>query len=123
MNHHTVVLIVEDERVLQDIYKFVLTKNGFKVLTANNGVEGIEELKRSKPNLVILDIFMPVMDGKEFLKTIEVSNYPKTKFLVFSNLSDRETQQEMLALGAHDFVVKSSMTPDDLVRIARKMTV
>lgn len=80
MSHPLVVLIVEDELVLQDVYKVVLTKNGFEVLTANNGAEGLEKLKQSKPSLVILDIFMPVMDGKDFLKVSKLMTIPIHSF-------------------------------------------
>lgn len=111
------ILIVEDEIILQDVYKLVLGTQGYQIYTANNGIEGLNMLKKEHPNLVLLDIFMPVMDGKELLKNIDPSEYPETKFIVYSNLSDKNTESEMLELGAHKFVLKSSMTPKDLVQL------
>jgi two-component system alkaline phosphatase synthesis response regulator PhoP len=115
------ILIIEDEIVLQDVYKFLLTSQGYKVYTANNGLEGIKQLKDKRPDIVLLDIFMPVMDGKEFLRNIDTSEYPNTKFVACTNLSDGETQAEMLGLGAHKFVVKAAMEPQGLIDLVAGM--
>jgi len=116
MKDHS-VLIVEDEIVLQDVYKLVLGLQGLKVYTANNGLEGLKMLKQHKPDVVLLDIFMPVMDGKEFLKTVDLKDYPKLKIIVYTNLSDGKLEEEMLAMGAHKFVLKSTMGPKDLINM------
>ena len=62
-------------------------------------------------------MFMPVMDGKEFLRNFDSNIYPKTKVVVYTNLFDKATRQEMLELGASDFILKSSMTPNDLLEL------
>lgn len=116
------ILIVEDEIMLQDVYKLVLSAQGYKIHTANNGAEGIQQLKATRPDMVLLDLFMPVMDGKEFLRNVDTSDYPDTKFVVYTNLSDTDTETEMLELGAHKFVLKSSMTPKDLVALVKVIT-
>ncbi len=115
------ILIVEDEIVLQDAYKMMLGIKGYEVHTANNGVEGLRQLKATKPDMVLLDLFMPVMDGKEFLLNIDINDYLNTKFVVYTNLSDSETEAEMLSLGAHKFVLKASMAPKDLFSLVREM--
>lgn len=111
------VLIIEDELVLQDVYRLVLTSQGYKVHTANNGRDGISQLKLHQPQVVFIDIFMPVMDGKEFLRNIDTSEYPNTNFIVYSNLTDDSVQQEMLELGADKVILKSTMTPRDLIEL------
>lgn len=116
-----VILIIEDEKVLQDVYKIVLSSKGYQVHTANNGVEGLEQLKSVVPDMVLLDIFMPVMDGKEFMRNIDLNDYPNLKIVVYSNLYDVGTQEEMLGLGAKRFILKSSMAPHDLVTLAEEM--
>lgn len=83
------VLIVEDEKVLQDVYKLILSSKGFEVETANNGFECLQQLKASAPDVVLLDLFMPVMDGKEVLQNIDVKDYPDTKFIIYTNLYDK----------------------------------
>ena len=115
------ILVVEDEKVLQDVYKLVLTSYGYTVHTANNGAEGLRQLAAVKPDIVLLDIFMPVMDGKEFLRNLDTNDYPKTKIIVYTNLSDNQTEAEMLGLGACRFVLKSSMTPRDLIALIEEV--
>lgn len=116
---HT-VLVIEDETVLQDVYKLILTAGGYDVHTASNGVEGLKKIKAVKPDVVLLDLFMPQMDGKELLRNIDLSDYPNTRVIVYSNLSDKTTETEVMNLGAHDFVLKSSMTPNDLLELVKK---
>jgi CheY-like chemotaxis protein len=111
------VMIVEDELMLQDVYKLVLETKGFKVVTANNGQEALDKIKKLNPDIILLDVLMPVMDGKQFLRTVDLSKYPKTKVIVYSNLSDSSTEEEMLGLGAEQFILKSSMTPNSLVDV------
>lgn len=115
------ILIVEDEKVLQDVYKLVLTTKGYEVAIANNGVEGLSKLKKLSPSIVLLDIFMPVMDGREFLRNIDINDYPHTKFVVYSNLSDSKTTTEMMELGAHKFILKASMGPQDLINLVQSL--
>lgn len=112
-----VILIVEDEIVLREVYELVLSTKGYEVHTAQNGLEGLKKLKSLRPDLVLLDIFMPVMDGREFLRNADMSDYPNTKVVVYSNLSDTETHEEMLGLGAERFVLKSSLSPVELVKM------
>lgn len=109
------ILIVEDEIVLQDVYKIVLSSKGYDVHTADNGMIGLQLLKSLKPDVVLLDLFMPVMDGREFLRNVDLDEFNGIKIVVHSNLSDSDTKAEMLELGAHGFMLKSSMTPSDLV--------
>ena len=114
------VLIVEDETVLQDVYKLILSSGGYQVHTASDGVEGLRKIKAVKPDIVLLDIFMPRMDGKDLLRNIDLSDYPHMKVIMYSNLSDKATESEVRGLGAHDFVLKSSMTPNDLLDLVKK---
>lgn len=116
------VLIIEDEKILQDVYKLILTTKGYKVYTANNGLEGIASMERFNPDVVLLDIYMPLMSGREMLRKINLGRFPRTKVIVYSNLSDPETEEEVLQNGAEKFVLKSSMTPQDLTDLIEAMT-
>lgn len=112
------VLIVEDEMMLREAYAQILTMKGYKVSTASDGVEGLEQLEKVKPDLVLLDILMPRMDGLELLKHANVKQkYPKTKVLAFSNLSNASQVSEMVKNGADRHVLKSSVSPSQLVSL------
>lgn len=115
MNKNHRILIIEDEIILQDVYKLVLSSQDFQVYTANNGAEGLIMLKKHKPDVILLDIFMPVMGGIEFLETVELKAYPGLKIIVYTNLSDSDTEEKVLRLGASKYVLKSSMKPQDLI--------
>lgn len=114
------ILIIEDDPVLQEVFQIILKTGGYDISVANNGIQGLEKLKSFKPGLILLDIFMPIMDGREFLRNMNTDDYPDTKIIVYSNLSDQNTESEMKELGAHDFILKSSMTPKDLLALAER---
>jgi CheY-like chemotaxis protein len=112
------VLIVEDEKMLREAYAQILSLKGYDVATACDGVEGLEQLEKVKPGLVLLDILMPRMDGLEFLRQAKVKqNYPNTKVLAFSNLSNASQVSEMVKNGADQHILKSSVSPAQLVSL------
>ena len=113
------ILIVEDEDVLRKAFDTVLKTGGYEVGMAENGLEGIRLMKEMKPDLVLLDVFMPVMDGREFLRNIDHDDYPNTAVIVYSNLSDPKTEDEMRDLGATDFVLKAGLTPRELLAMVQ----
>lgn len=123
MSRKQTVVIVEDEQVLQDVYKFILISGGYDVHTASNGLEGLKLIRMLKPDVVLLDLFMPKMDGKELLRNIDLSDYSDMRVIVYSNLSDKVTETEVMGLGAHNFVLKSSMTPPDLLELVKQVAV
>lgn len=114
-------MVVEDEVLLQDVYKLVLETKGYKVVTASNGSEALQKIQAVYPDVVLLDMLMPVMDGKEFMNTINLEEYPGTSVIVYSNLSDSAVEAEMIELGAKRFILKSSMTPADLITIIEEV--
>jgi two-component system chemotaxis response regulator CheY len=108
------VLIVEDEKVLRDVYELIIKSLGCTVYTAKNGIEGLEQLKKHKPDIMLLDISMPVMDGQEVLRNLNKNDFPNVKIVVCSNMSDSKVIQEVLDNGADKFVLKSSLGPNEL---------
>ncbi|HVA11588.1 MAG TPA: response regulator, partial [Candidatus Dormibacteraeota bacterium] len=97
-----------------------LSSQGHKVRSAQNGIDGLKKLKEEKPDIVLLDIFMPLMDGREFLRNFNAAEYPLTKIFVLSNVSNKETEQEVLANGAKLFLLKAELSPLDLVRVVEE---
>lgn len=111
-----VILIVEDEAILRAAYKSILAQEGYQVHEAADGQQALDLLPRTKPDLIVLDILMPKMDGLAFLQNAQLlKNYPHTQVLAFSNLSDQRKLEKTKALGAHKHVLKSSLSPKQLV--------
>ena len=115
------VLIIEDNSDVRFQYEFILKKAGFSVITAKNGEEGIIKAIKEKPQLIILDILMPEMDGWEVLKVLRkyTATY-RPKILVFSNLGAPEDKERAIELGADGFFIKADITLNQMVDIVKK---
>jgi two-component system KDP operon response regulator KdpE len=100
----TRLLIIDDDLTLVNALKLYLTKAGYLVITAGNGLEGLQALYNERPDLVVLDIMMPKMDGWEVCKRIrEMSDVP----IIMLTARDQETDRVMgLKMGADDYVAK-----------------
>jgi DNA-binding response OmpR family regulator len=108
------VLIIEDNETLNEAYKLILEKDGHDVSTAFNGVEGLEQLKKSSPDLILLDMLMPKMDGIDFLRHFKADKFPKTTIIILSNLNEDEQVDEARKLGAHRYILKANTSPREL---------
>lgn len=110
------ILIVEDDDFLRSLAVTKLEKEGFKVLTAGNGQEGLAVAESEKPSLVILDLMLPVMSGFDVLKSMkEHGDLKDTKVIVFSNLGEESDIKTCMNMGANDYLVKANFTLDELV--------
>jgi len=98
------ILVIDDELELRRFVKLRLSRAGYKVFEAGNGIEGLEQLYKVRPHLVILDIMMPKMDGWETCRRIrEISGVP---ILILSAKGDRGSKVKGLDLGANDYLAK-----------------
>jgi CheY-like chemotaxis protein len=116
------ICLVEDEAVLLDLYRMKFQSEGYEVVTAANGVEGLKVIRESKPDLVLLDLVMPQMSGHQVLK--ELRQDPATaKILVYicSNLGQSNEIEQGMAEGANGYFVKSSLTPTQLAQEVKKI--
>jgi CheY-like chemotaxis protein len=115
MAQTTTILIVEDETPLQDVLSDVLSKRGYEIVTASNGKEGLERARETQPDLILLDIIMPVMDGLEMLRTLREDEEGRAiDVVLLTNVSDNEKLAEALEIGAFDYLVKSDHTIDTI---------
>ena len=115
-NSQKKVLITEDEEVLLRMYSLKFTNQGFKVVQADNGAKGLELAKKELPDIILMDIIMPQLDGFEVLK--ELKKDQKTKnipVIMLSNLGQEEDIKRGQELGAADYLVKANMTPMQVV--------
>lgn len=116
------VLIIEDEQLLNEAYARVLSAANIALLRAYNGKEALDILKDQRPDIILLDLRMPVMDGIEFLKELKPKqNLPETKIIVFSNYDDQHEIDEAFSLGAMHYMLKAWATPDELVKLIREV--
>ena len=115
------VLIVEDEKPLQDVYKLILQSHGYDTLIAGDGLEALEHLKISEPKLILLDINMPKMNGLEFMREF-VKLETQCTVVVLSNMSYSDIIDEVMDLGAVEKVTKAKTGPAELVGIVSKYT-
>jgi len=110
------VLLVEDDKTLTEMYSLKFEKEGFNLSKADNGLSGLELAKKELPDIILLDIMMPKMDGYAVLT--ELKKDSKTKnipVLMLSNLGQKSDVEKGKKLGAKDYVVKASMTPAQVV--------
>jgi CheY-like chemotaxis protein len=112
------VLIVEDERTLNEAYDLVLKREGHDVKVAFNGEEALKVFKEHQPELILLDLRMPKMDGVEFLKELKPEkNYPNVKIIIFSNYDDQKEIDSAFKHGANRYILKAWSSPKELAKV------
>jgi DNA-binding response OmpR family regulator len=120
MSQTKTILIIEDEIPILNILSNKLTREGFTVLTAKDGKQGLELALAKHPALILLDIILPVMDGITMLKKLHADPWGKNaQVVMLTNLGDSQSVANALELGSHDFLVKADWTIEDVVQIAR----
>ncbi len=110
------VLLVEDDTMIIKMYDRKLTMDGFEVFSSFNGEEGLEILSREIPDVILLDIMMPKMNGFEMLKRVKAdSRYKDIPVIILTNLGDRsEDVKKSKELGASDHLVKANTALRDI---------
>lgn len=121
MSKQAAILVVEDEPHLRQVCEIVLRAEGYHVVEATNGMEGLAALRSHRIDLVLLDLYMPVMDGKEFLYNFDKEKFPDTKIIVYSNASEKDIKVQMKDMGANEVVLKSSLGPKELVALVSQV--
>lgn len=107
------ILLAEDDTLLVRLYQKKLKSDGYDVRVATNGEEALSEILKKKPDLVLLDIMMPKVNGIEVLQRLKGSADTKAiPVLVLTNLSSEEDAEKVLGLGAAAYMVKSDNSPD-----------
>ena len=115
------ILFIEDDPLIVKIYTTRLTADGYQVLSAENGEDGIKLAETETPDLVILDIMMPKIDGFGVLEKLRANEMMKTKpILVYSNLAQEEEIKRAQTLGATEFIIKANLSPTEMVEKIKK---
>jgi DNA-binding response OmpR family regulator len=110
------ILVAEDDKYLANAYRVKLVKSGFEIKIASDGVEALTILKDFTPDLILLDLVMPIKDGFTTLQEIKNDSKLKTiPVIIASNLGQKEDIDRGIALGAVDYIVKSDMSLEDII--------
>jgi len=114
------ILVVEDDASLNDAYKTILLSAGYETRTAFNGEEALKLVKEDEPDIIFLDLRMPVLDGIGFLRAYKPkTDHPDVKIIVFSNYDMQQEVDEAYELGAERYVLKAWASPKELIKIVK----
>lgn len=118
----TRVLIIEDEHLLRQAFEYLLKSEGFNVRSARDGKAGQVVLKKFKPDIILLDMLMPVMNGMDFLENAHVEQMvPDCKVIILSNLSDTVQIRDVKKYNVVKILLKANLAPKELVAEVRKI--
>lgn len=109
------IMIVEDNKDIQEIYKHSFEKAGYEVIIENNGLDGINNVIEKMPDVILLDLMMPKMDGFEFLKLMKQNTAVNVPVIVCSNISDNEINAKVINFGAAAIILKVDYSGKQLV--------
>lgn len=111
------ILLIEDDEFLAELYATKLNLENFEVGLAVDGEKGLKMIKEKKPDLILLDIILPKMDGFEILKIVKSDKaLKKIPVILLTNLSQKDEVKRGLDLGADDYLIKAHFMPSEVVK-------
>lgn len=112
----TKIAIIEDDPVINQMYRMKFEADGFDVQLADNGKRGVELVESFHPDIILLDLSMPEMNGEEALTKIRSEDWGKTvPVIILTNLGEEEAPKTLRMLGIHSYIVKADLTPRQVV--------
>lgn len=116
------ILIVEDDEPIRDLYTFKLKQEGFEAITAKNGNIGLHVAEREMPDLILLDLRMPIMNGDEMLARLRATEWGSSiRVIILTNISKNEAPHSLRFLHVDRYIAKVHHTPSDVVSIVREV--
>lgn len=116
------ILLVEDDVFLGNIYKTKFTMEGFNISLAENGEQGLKEALKKKPDLILLDILLPKMDGFTVLNKLKADDTVKNiPVILLTNLGQKDDVEKGLDMGAVDYLIKAHFKPSEVVEKVRQV--
>lgn len=110
------ILVVEDDKFLVNVYRIKLSKAGYEVQIAYDGQQALTMLEAFQPDIILLDLILPIKDGFTFLKEArQMDKFKNIPVIIASNLGQNEDVSKGLSLGANDYLIKSDTTLDILL--------
>ncbi len=115
------ILVVEDEQQIAQVLSEVLIRNGFEVTIAKDGTEGCEMALKIKPDLILLDIMLPSIDGLSMLAELRKDEWgAKVLVIALTNYGDTERVNRAISLGVDEYLIKSDWNLEDVIRQVKK---
>jgi two-component system response regulator ResD len=116
----TKIAIIEDDQAISQMYRIKFEAEDYDVETAENGELGLELIEKMRPNIVLLDLMMPVMSGEEMLAELRATDWGKTiKVIILTNRGEQEIPPEVKKLGVDAIILKADMTPRQVAELVK----
>lgn len=113
----TKIAIIEDDAVISQMYRMKFESDGFDVQLANNGERGVALVEHFSPDIILMDLQMPEMDGATALTNIRKHDWGKDiPVIILTNLGEEEAPKGIRSLGIHSYIVKAELTPRQVVQ-------
>ncbi|MGB3988253.1 MAG: response regulator [Minisyncoccales bacterium] len=120
MMNKEIILVVEDDKILADMYKDKLERSGFTVRSAFDAEEAIEAASTQKPDIILLDILLPGKSGIDFLEELKKNDLSNIPVIAFSNFDDFKTKKRAQELSVKEYLIKTDYTPKEIVEKVRQ---
>ena len=115
------IAIIEDDQAISQMYRFKFEADGFEVETAENGKLGLELCKSMQPDIILLDLMMPEMNGDEMLAELRKTSWGKDiKVVILTNKGEQEIPPAVKTLGVSAVILKADMTPRQVAELVQK---
>ena len=115
------VLIIDDDPFILDMYVLKFKERGFEVEVAHEGKEGLAKAKEFQPDVILLDVVMPAMDGFDVIKKLKSAGGTIPKIIFLTNFGQREDVERGMQLGADDYIIKAHFTPSEIATKVKEL--
>jgi two-component system phosphate regulon response regulator PhoB len=114
------IAIIEDDQAISQMYRIKFETEGYEVETAEDGKLGLKLAENMKPDIILLDLMMPEMNGDEMLKKLRATSWGKrTKVIILTNMGEQEAPDGLDTLNVRRFIVKAEMTPRQVAEMVK----
>jgi two-component system response regulator ArlR len=115
------VAIIEDDQAISQMYRIKFETEGFEVEIADNGKLGLELVEKLKPDIILLDLMMPEMNGDEMLERLRKTSWGKDmKVVILTNMGEQEVPDRVKELGVSAIILKADMTPRQVAELIKE---
>lgn len=115
------ILLIDDDPFILEMYVLKLSAEKFEVKTASNAKDGLEQIQKYKPDIVLLDVVMPNMDGFDVLQKLQNNRPNAMKIILLTNLGQKEDIERGMKLGADAYIIKAHFTPTEVVEKIKQL--